>query len=549
MSQPEKADRPGMMDADLTTSTPSTETAHQAKGGLASGPLGGPKDNDDAASDTSKTAAKKSRDEAKALENAAAIERAEAAKKSREEAKSRKARIAALLADLKAQPKMTRIAVTLRKDDKEDTVTGLLVECDDEGPWVAWDKDQEKSSIHLTTSLYVPEGDILGVQFTPPQQPKPKQRKVARPPDDEDDDDVSVLSKASPKKAPQKPPTKTTARPTSSVTKLPSARSKPDSDDDEVDAPTLIPKKKPQQRPREEVNCDDENDEQMKQALKASRLEYLQSLPQNPYAHLYQFPHLMGIPPAPNFPPQQPHARTATFPPPPAQPQTTLNPVNNALQLHMNPFSEDFAETLLTHSNRRTVALTAELRVPAAVDAPWIVLYPHLLWGKDATVWLQQWKALLDHYAVSFKISHFRDEYELHRDTLITLSGGPLPASKPDWKIAFGHTAAIVRLMVVVLSGATVAETARVSMSDQWREGRIDFEKILDAAERKSKTESSNSDTAVAQAKNFDKLFQDQQAKMDKILKQQQQFQQQQQAQAAAARRQPKYFRGGGRRH
>ena len=105
---------------------------------------------------------------------------------------------------------------------------------------------------------------------------------------------------------------------------------------------------------------------------------------------------------------------------------------------------------------------------------------------------------------------------------------------------------AIVRLMVVVLSGATVAETARVSLCrTNGERAALTSKKSRMRQSESQKRQSSNSDTTVAQAKNFDKLFQDQQAKMDKILKQQQQ-----QAQAAAARRQhPNYFRGGGRRH
>jgi len=206
--------------------------------------------------------------------------------------------------------------------------------------------------------------------------------------------------------------------------------------------------------------------------------------------------------------------------------------------------NEDFAETLLTHNLRRSVALCEGLRVPATVDHPYTALYPNLMVGAaGGTIvdWRQIWKELCDRLAVSFKDPSLRDAFDLHRDTLLVLAASPRPGTKADWKLLFAHTANALAVAVEAVHGKQAGDKVRTTAADQWKEGRLDFEIIIGDLEKKPRqTETAAATSALEKNQTaLQKQQQQIQAQLEKIQKTQQ-AQQQQQLQSKQ-----QHFRGG----
>lgn len=156
----------------------------------------------------------------------------------------------------------------------------------------------------------------------------------------------------------------------------------------------------------------------------------------------------------------------------------------------------DTHRMLIDKQARRTTELVPGVRVPMTIDEPFDALYPHVHWGN-----VQEWKAsilaLFLHLGILIKTPALRQEFDLARDSVLSLSKSPPPTSKQEYRIAFEQCFVMVRIIVKCLYGNDQAEKARKKLLQQWNDGAIDLEKIL----KESAPEQDQTETAALAAK------------------------------------------------
>ena len=149
------------------------------------------------------------------------------------------------------------------------------------------------------------------------------------------------------------------------------------------------------------------------------------------------------------------------------------------------------AETIINRTGRLMISIVDGVRVPAAIDAPYQAIYPHIYLRRDRplnpseiAVWRSDVAQLVQHLGVQFRTPVLRDRFELARDTLFTIAAmGIMPVTKSDYRVLFWHIFTMIESFVTALHNANAADVVRRKLYDLWYgDAKFDFETTLRAA-------------------------------------------------------------------
>lgn len=159
----------------------------------------------------------------------------------------------------------------------------------------------------------------------------------------------------------------------------------------------------------------------------------------------------------------------------------------------------DFAEAVASRGGRKMTDLCTDLRVPAAIDHPYTVLYPHLWWGQAsrAAEWRNLFVELLQTLGIVIRAPSVRADYELARDTLFQMAlHSARPTDKAQWRVPFYQVHLILQTFALVTGGQKAQEKVRNKLAEKWVAGKLDYEELL----RNDITHSVSEETTTAAA-------------------------------------------------